>query len=176
MLYIANLREQKRTQSLFKTEVKTVTQTISADSISDAESKINTYYSSLNTSDVTYTIDIINVTHTLPNESINIIQGSTQVTGSLSISSGSLTVTTASFSLIEGGSPIRLMDSVSFESDITSSGTLSSSANIIAQSFTGSFSGPILASNIDQPFTDITASGNISASGEIIGTINGGSF
>jgi hypothetical protein len=143
MLYIANLREQKRTQSLFKTEVKTVTQTVSADSISDAESKINTYYSSLNTSDVTYTIDIINVTHTLPNESINIIQGSTQVTGSLSISSGSLTVTTASFSLIEGGSPIRLMDSVSFESDITSSGTLSSSANIIAQSFTGSFSGSI---------------------------------
>jgi hypothetical protein len=77
---------------------------------------------------------------------------------------------------------------------VTASGNISSSGNIEAVSFTGSFSGSmsnadtasyvqtaqtasyVAASNIYQPFTNITASGNISASGGIEAVSFTGSF
>jgi hypothetical protein len=83
MLFVIDILEKKKTDSLFKTEKRLVSKLIEADSEANAEIKLNEYYTSLETEDINYEISINSITSTLQGSTTTQISGSLTLDGSL---------------------------------------------------------------------------------------------
>lgn len=83
MLFVIDILEKKKTDSLFKTEKKLISKLIEADSEANAEIKLNEYYTSLETEDINYEISINSITSTLQGSTTTQISGSLTLDGSL---------------------------------------------------------------------------------------------
>jgi hypothetical protein len=83
MLFSIDIVEKKRTDSLSKTETKLISKLIEADNEANAETKLNDYYTSLETADITYGILIRDISSTLQSSNTTQISGSLTLEGSL---------------------------------------------------------------------------------------------
>ncbi len=106
MLFSIDIVEKKRTDSLSKTETKLISKLIEADNEANAETKLNDYYTSLETADITYNILIRDISSTLQSSD------TTQISGSLTLD-GSL-LNTGTIMINEGDSPYTITGTPQF--------------------------------------------------------------